>query len=101
MEHQMSILTKQTTIGYGSRVTGKIQWPGLAARILGGRTASFSIWRFFCVHSMAKLSSLGGVVWEGATPAGSKDRSANPYSVALFAFGSAIGLKKYPLEVTP
>lgn len=52
----MSSLTKQSTIGYGSRVAGTIQRPGLATRANGGRTAFLLIRRFFCVHSMAKLS---------------------------------------------
>ena len=79
----MSSLTKQSTIGYGSRVAGTIQRPGLEARLRGGRTAFLLIRRFFCVHSMAKLSCLGGAVREGATPAGPSPvcqpaRSAHP-----------------------
>ncbi len=91
-----NVLTPAPFLGNVTHTAAKNGCTGLAARSTGGRTAILLIRRFFCVQCMAKLSSLGGAVREGATPAGPVAGLPTRTVSALFAFGSAAGLKILP-----
>ncbi|WP_169701493.1 hypothetical protein [Desulfobulbus propionicus] len=96
-------LTKKIFSGYYNGVAGKIQRLGFDSLIVRRTHRHQShIRRFFCVHTMAKLSCLGGAVWEGATPAGPYTGLSTRTVFALFPFDSGNGRQNpFCTEVTP